>query len=161
MKRPEAAAFVPLGMMPVAQPSDCIDTKLFKLARLMGRHYDAELAKAGLKTTQFWLLTEVLTRGPVRPCDLAEAMGLDPSTVTRNLKPLNASGWVEQGAGTDGRTRRIHITAAGRSKRAEGVRHWSAAQARVRGLLGSRNASELDAVLGECLAIVSAARPLA
>jgi len=138
-----------------AQPWDCTDTKLHQLARVMSRHYDAELGKTDLKTTQFWLLTEVLARGPVRPGDLAEAMDLDPSTVTRKLKPLLASGWLEQGPGTDGRTRTIRITSSGRKKRAEGVRHWSAAQARV-GLLGSRNVSKLDEMIRECLAIVSA-----
>jgi DNA-binding MarR family transcriptional regulator len=119
----------------------------------MSRHYDAELGKAGLRTTQFWLLTEVLVRGPVRPGDLAEAMGLDPSTVTRNLKPLLALGWLDVGPGKDGRTRTIRITSSGRRKRAEGVRHWTAAQTRVHGLLGSRNVSELNAVISDCLEV--------
>lgn len=117
----------------------------------MCRHYDAELRKAGLRTTQYWLLTEVLVRGPVRPGDLAEAMDLDPSTVTRNIKPLLASGWLELGAGADGRTRMIRITPSGRRKRAEGVPRWTAAQARVDRLLGTRNVSELNAVMSDCL----------
>jgi DNA-binding MarR family transcriptional regulator len=143
-------AHIPLTVSS-APPWECTDTKLHQLTRAMNRHYDAELGKAGLRTTQFWLLTEVLVRGPVCPGDLADAMDLDPSTVTRNLKPLLALGWLELGPGKDGRTRTIRITPAGRRKRAEGVRHWTAAQTRLAGLLGSRNLSELNAVISDCL----------
>jgi len=88
----------------------------------MGRHYDAELLKVGLRTTQFWLLTEVLEHGPARPCDLAKAMALEPSTLTRKLKPLVAAGWLELAFGADRRTRSVCITSSGRIKRAEGLR---------------------------------------
>ena len=50
------------------------------------------MAKIGLKTTQYSLLSQVLHRGPIRPGDLAKAMVLDASTLTRNLKPLVAAG---------------------------------------------------------------------
>lgn len=99
---------------------NCTDTKLRQLARLMGRHYDAELRKVGLRTTQFWLLTEILDHGPTRPCDLARAMALEPSTLTRKLKPLIATGWLESAGGVDRRTRSVRITSSGRVKRAEG-----------------------------------------
>jgi len=122
----------------------------------MGRHYDAELGKAGLRTTQFWLRTEVLERGPARPCDLANAMALDPSTLSRKLKPLIAAGWLELTAGADGRTRSVHITSSGRTKRAEGLRCWQAAEARVRELLGAENVKRLDAVIEQSLKAVIA-----
>jgi DNA-binding MarR family transcriptional regulator len=138
------------------QLRDCTGARLHKLARLMGRYYDAELAKVGLRTSQFWLLAEVLLRDSVRPIDLAEAMGLDPSTVTRKIKPLIASGWVEQGPGTDGRTRAVCITASGRKKHAEGVRSWRAAEAGIAAMLGSKTIDKLDAVIGECLEIAAA-----
>jgi len=88
----------------------------------MGRHYDAELLKVGLRTTQFWLLTEVLEHGPARPCDLAKAMAPEPSTLTRKLKPLVAAGWLELAFGADRRTRSVCITSSGRIKRAEDLR---------------------------------------
>ena len=43
--------------------------------RQVARHYDAEVAKSGLKTTQYSLLSHVLKLGPLRPGDLAQAMG--------------------------------------------------------------------------------------
>lgn len=89
----------------------------------MGRHYDAELRKAGMRTTQFRHSTEVvLDHGSARPCDLAKAMALEPCTLTRTLKPLTATGWLKSVAGADRRTRSIRITRYGRMKRAEGQR---------------------------------------
>lgn len=144
--------------MPAAslQRSACTDTKAHQFARLIRQHYDAELSKVGLRITQYRLLTEVLAHGPVRPCDLAEMMSLSPSTLTRTLKPLISTGWVELGPGTDGRTRNVRITAAGRGKCAEGMPHWSVAQAKVHQLIGSRNVSTLHALIGECLMRISA-----
>ena len=139
------------------QPSDCTDTKLHQLARVVTQYYDAELSKVGLRTTQYWLLTEVVAHGPVRPCDLAEAMSLSPSTLTRNLKPLISTGWLNVGPGIDGRTRSVRITTAGRRKCAEGLPHWTMAQARVHELIGSRTVSALHALVGDCLKSMSAA----
>ncbi|CAN7490855.1 MarR family winged helix-turn-helix transcriptional regulator [Variovorax sp. LjRoot84] len=139
------------------QRSSCTDTKAHQLARLVRQHYDAELSKVGLRITQYRLLMEVLAHGPVRPCDLAETMSLSPSTLTRTLKPLISTGWVDLGPGVDGRTRSVRITTAGRSKCAEGMPHWSVAQAKVHQLIGSRNVSALHALIGECLISMSAA----
>ena len=120
----------------------CTDTKLRQLVRLMGRHYDAELRKVGLRMTQFWVLTQILEHDPARPCDLAKAMALEPSTLTRTLKPLIAAGWLEWVAGADRRTRSVRITSSGRMKRGEGLRRWQSADARVRELgIGHRTAS--------------------
>jgi len=147
------------GGSAIARPqrSACTDTKLHQLARLVRQHYDAELSKVGLRTTQYWLLREVLAQGPVRPCDLAEAMSLSPSTLTRNLKTLISTGWLDLGPGIDGRTRSVRITTSGSRKCAEGLPHWTTAQARVHQLIGSRNVSALHALIGECLRSVSAA----
>lgn len=139
------------------RPVDCTDTKLHQLARVVTRYYDAELSKVGLRTSQYGLLTEAMAHGPVRPCDLADSMALSPSTLTRNLKPLISSGLLELGPGTDGRTRSVHITVSGRRKCAEGLPHWTAAQARVHQLIGSRNVSALHALVEDCLASMSAA----
>ena len=104
----------------LARPSDCSNFKLRQLARRVSHYYDAELAKAGLKTTQYSLLSRVARRGPIRPVDLAPAMAIDASTLTRNLKPLLAAGWLLIAAGADGRSHTVAITEAGRDKRNEG-----------------------------------------
>src|SRR5271156_1334356 len=94
------------------------------------------MAKIGLKTTQYSLLSQVMHRGPIRPGDLAKAMALDASTLTRNLKPLAAAGWVMVVSGADSRSHLVAITEAGREKRSEAQRRWKAAQESLNELLG-------------------------
>src|SRR6476620_5694367 len=66
----------------------CTNLRLRQLMRRVARHYDLEIAKAGLKGTQYSLLSHVLKLGPLRPGDLARGMQINASTLTRNLKPL-------------------------------------------------------------------------
>lgn len=118
------------------KPQDCSNAKLRQLTRRVSQHYDHEMAKIGLKTTQYSLLSQVLRRAPIRPGDLAKAMVLDASTLTRNLKPLVAAGWVTVGSGADSRSHLIDLTATGREKRAEAQSRWKAAQESLNELLG-------------------------
>jgi len=121
---------------PIAKPQGCSNAKLRQLTRRVSQHYDHEMSKIGLKTTQYSLLSHVMHRGPIRPGELAKAMVLDASTLTRNLKPLVAAGWVTVGAGTDSRSHLVGITEAGREKRTEAQRRWKAAQESLNELLG-------------------------
>ena len=134
-----------------ARPQGCTNFKLRQLVRRVSQLYDQELAKAGLKTTQCSLLTHVLKLGPIRPGDLAAAMTMDASTLTRNLKPLIAAGWLELAPGEDGRSRSVHLTPAGRDKRAEAQRHWRAAQEQLNQQLGVDTVMALHALADRSL----------
>ena len=138
-----------------SKPQGCTNFKLRQLARRVSQHYDAEVAKAGLKTTQYSLLSHVLRLGPVRPGDLAQAMTLDASTLTRNLKPMVDAGWLEMSAGEDGRSRLVHITDTGRDKRAEAQRHWKAAQENLNQLLGVERVRAIHALVDDSLDLLS------
>jgi len=134
-----------------ALPRGCTNFKLRQLARRVSQLYDHEVGKAGLKTTQYSLLSHVLKLGPIRPGDLAAAMTMDASTLTRNLKPLVAAGWLELAPGDDGRSRSVQITPAGRDKRAEAQRHWKAAQEQLNRQLGIDAVRSLHALLDQSL----------
>jgi hypothetical protein len=94
-----------------AAPRGCTSFKLRQLSRRVSQHYDRIVVGAGLKTTQYSLLSNIDRLGPIRPSDLAAAMAMDASTLTRNLQPLVASGWVEVGPGADARSRLVVATA--------------------------------------------------
>jgi DNA-binding MarR family transcriptional regulator len=141
-----------IGMDVLTKPQGCTNFKLRQLVRRVSQHYDAEVGKAGLKTTQYSLLSHVLRLGPIRPGDLAERMTMDASTLTRNLKPMLAAGWLELSPGEDGRSRLVHITAAGRAKRAEAQRHWKAAQDGLNRLLGIEQVQALHTLVDDSLA---------
>lgn len=140
---------------PLAKPQGCTNFKLRQLLRRVAQHYDGEVGKSGLKTTQYSLLSHVLKLGPLRPGDLARAMTMDASTLTRNLKPLLASGYLELGPGEDGRSRLVHITEAGRAKRAEAQRHWRVAQEALNQRLGLARVNALHALIDESLACLA------
>ena len=140
---------------PLAKPQGCTNLQLRQLTRRVSQRYDVEMARVGLKTTQYSLLSYVVKLGPIRPADLAKAMEMEPSTLTRNLKPLLTAGWVELAAGEDGRSRSIHATPAGREKRAQAQRHWKLAQLSLNQTLGVQRVQALHALIQESLALLA------
>ncbi|WP_334189233.1 MarR family winged helix-turn-helix transcriptional regulator [Noviherbaspirillum sp.] len=138
-----------------SQPQGCTNFKIRQMMRLVSQQYDAELGKTGLKTTQYSLLAHVERLGPIRPGELAQAMRLDASTLTRNLKPLVDAGWLRIEAGTDDRSRSVIITDAGRAKREEAKRYWKAAQDKINRILGVERVLALHALIDDSLALLS------
>jgi DNA-binding MarR family transcriptional regulator len=135
----------------LVKPRGCTNLKLRQMDRVVTRHYDAYIAATGLKSTQYSLLSRVVLQGPIRPSDLAQRMGLDASTLTRNLQPLVAQGWLRQGPGEDARSRLVEATQAGRAKRAEAQRAWKQAQLALNERLGIKRVAALHALLDECM----------
>ena len=135
-----------------APPRGCTNLKLRQLTRRVSQHYDRVVGTCGLKTTQYSLLSFVERLGPIRPGELAAAMEMDASTLTRNLQPLAAQGWVEVGPGDDGRSRVVTLTPAGHGKRAEAQREWKRAQLALNARLGEARVAQLHALLDDCLA---------
>lgn len=132
----------------------CTNFKTRQLGRLLSRHYDAELAKVGLKTTQYSLLTHVFKLGDISPGELARQMGLEASTLTRNLQPMLAAGWVVQEPGLDARSRCIRLTQKGRDIHAEAQRHWKVAQQQVNATLGADRVAALHALIDDCTTLL-------
>ncbi len=132
---------------PAHRPQGCTNLKLRQFMRRIAQHYDAELAHAGLKTTQYSMLSHIDKLGPVRPVDLAASIKVDTSTLTRNLKPLVDAGWVVVEPGTDARSRLVSLTDAGRAKRAEAKRQWRKAQEKLNEVLGTGNVAALHAMI--------------
>lgn len=138
-----------------AAPVGCTNLKLRQLTRRVSQHYDGIVGAAGVKTTQYSLLSYVVKLAPVRPSDLAKVMEMDASTLTRNLQPLVAAGWVDIGPGVDGRSRVVTATEAGRAKRAEAQAEWKRAQLALNERLGVEKVVQLHALLDECLGLMN------
>ncbi len=137
------------------KPQGCTNIKLRQLMRRVAQHYDAEVGKTGLRGTQYSLLSYVVKLGPIRPGDLAREMKIDASTLTRNLKPMVAAGWLAQDAGADGRSRLVSATPAGRDKRQEAQRRWRVAQEGINTALGLDKVVALHALLDDCMGLLS------
>ncbi|MES3014662.1 MAG: MarR family winged helix-turn-helix transcriptional regulator [Pseudomonadota bacterium] len=136
-------------------PRGCSSLKLRQLSRRVSQHFDQIVASTGLKTTQYSLLSNVVQLEPIRPGDLADRMEMDASTLTRNLQPLVAQGWVVVAPGDDGRSRIVVATDAGRAKRDAAQREWKRAQLAFNDRLGEARVARLHALIDECLAAMS------
>ena len=141
-------------MAEAVKPQGCTNLKLRELSRVVTRHYDAHVAPTGLKNSQYSLLSHIVLLGPIRPGELASRMRLDASTLTRNLQPLIAAGWVEQGPGDDARSRSVVATEAGRAKRAEAQKAWKQAQLALNARLGPERVAALHDLIDGCLAVL-------
>jgi DNA-binding MarR family transcriptional regulator len=138
--------------MPPASPSSgCTCDRLRKLTRRITQHYDARLAPAGLRVTQYSLLAHLVGGGPATMSALARLMEMDRTTLTRNLKPLADAGLVEIAPGTDARSRVVSATARGRAARTSARELWRQAQDEVNRALGTDRVAALHAALEESL----------
>ena len=133
------------------RPQGCTNLKLRQLMRRVAQRYDAEVGQVGLKGTQYSLLSYVVKLGPIRPVDLAAGMNVDASTLSRNLRPMVAAGWLTLEAGVDARSRLVQATEAGREKRTEAQRCWRVAQEGVNATLGPQRVIALHALIDEAM----------
>ncbi|KQX39682.1 MarR family winged helix-turn-helix transcriptional regulator [Variovorax sp. Varisp85] len=140
----------------LAKPRGCTSLKVRQLSRRLSQHYDAEVSKSGLKTTQYSLLSNLARLGPSRPVDLASELKMTASTLSRNLQPLIAAGWISLGAGADARSRLVQITEEGDAKRREAQLHWKAAQQKLNALLGVERVLALHRLIDESMELLGA-----
>ena len=129
----------------------CTCARLRKLARRVTRIYDAHLAPQAIKVTQFSLLVNA-ARGTRTVTEFAAELDMDRSTLSRNLAPLAAQGWVHVATGTDPRSRSISVTAAGRRKLKAALPLWRKAQCEVESLLGAAGVGDLHRKIDRALA---------
>ena len=127
----------------------CLGIRVGRLHRLVSRRFDAELRPLGLTLPQLEVLASLtLVGGPVKLSELAGWLGLDRSTVSRNVDVLTRRGLV-QTAGTSptGRTTRVQTSPAGQRALADAETAWTRAQAAVTEALGQQAAGTLDSWL--------------
>lgn len=132
------------------KPLGCTCFKLRKLTRAMSRVYDQHMATVGLKTTQYSVLVNA-AREPLPVAELAERLGIERTTLTRNLKPLIEAQWITLEPGDDSRQRIVTISAAGRAKVKQAYAAWRAAQTEFENLLGTGAVRALHAQLDDTL----------
>jgi DNA-binding MarR family transcriptional regulator len=134
----------------IEKPLGCTCFKLRKLTRTMSRLYDQHMATVGLKTTQYSVLTNA-ARAALPVAELADRLGTERTTLTRNLKPLIEAQWITLEPGADSRQRIVTLTDAGRVKVKEAYVAWRAAQTEFENLLGADAVRSLHAQLDATL----------
>ena len=121
-------------------------------ARVVTRLYDEELRESGLRATQVSVLVAIAVDEVISIAALAKFMGMDRSTLTRNLRPLERDGLVKLGIEGWRRSRTVEITKKGRSRLKDALPLWEKAQAALRRKLGDKRwdliHDDLDAFIG-------------
>jgi DNA-binding MarR family transcriptional regulator len=118
-------------------PVTCLCSNVRRAALALTSRYDEALAPHGLKVTQFSLLRAVDRHGDPNLTGLAEATGLDRSTLGRNLRLLEGLGFVSLSPGEDQRDRVVALTAGGRARLGAAARAWSSVQVSLGEALGA------------------------
>jgi len=117
----------------------CLCLASRRLARVLTQAYDRALSAEGLKITQFSVMAALDYRQgkPTPLAAVADALDIEPSSLTRALGPLVRDGLVEVSHGEDRRQRFGRLTGAGREKLAAAQARWSKVQQQARACLGT------------------------
>ncbi len=110
------------------QPGECISYRLRRAARAIARHYDKALKPAGVRNTQFTLLNTLDMEDDITIGDMAKILGIDATTLTRNLDVLVRRGLVENIRSDDARERHIRLSSTGKEAFTVALPLWQTAQ---------------------------------
>ena len=125
----------------------CAFYKLRRASRVVTQVYDQFLKPCGLAPTQFSLLVALSSAGLITISRLAEAIVMDRTTLTRNLRPLEREGLVKIVPGPDRRTRAVTLTSSGKKKLLAALPLWDQAQHYMAKKLGQGQWQDLKKTL--------------
>ena len=137
----------------IQEVTNCTCLKARRAARHLSRLYDTALQPAGVTANQVGLLAKLFGarlrgRTGLSVGALAELVGMHPSTLSRDIKPLTEQGLISDAPDPrDGRIRNVAITKKGQTRLREAIPAWRRAQAHVQETLGYEVMLSLNALL--------------
>jgi len=122
----------------------CLCLHAQRAARAIARRFDEAFRPLDLKSGQFSLLMSLNRPAPPTLGSVATLLGMDRTTLTANLKPLERRGLVTvEPDPEDKRARRLALTEAGRDLLVDAVPLWEWTQAEIEKALGMSEADRL------------------
>src|SRR5437763_11589350 len=122
----------------------CIAVRLRLLNRVVTNLYGDALRPLGLKVSQLNILTVTALLGLARPAQVCDILQLNASTLSRNVKPLQAHGWLEVVPDEDARAQPFRLTPQGKRLIEKAVPAWEEAQRQATELLGDEGIALLE-----------------
>lgn len=128
----------------------CLCLASRRASRAITRAFERRLRPYGIRATQFSILVTLIERGPSNIGELAESLGVERTTLSRNFFDLIAArGWVKIGVGSeDARSRDVAITKVGRNAIAAALPAWREAQNAAVALLSPAAANAIRSLAG-------------
>lgn len=128
---------------------DCLCYEFRKTARVVINFYDDALKGADLKSNQFLILVAVAFMKSTNFKTLAEFLGIDQSTLARNLVTVEKQKFVAVKPGKNRREKIITLSRKGKQKLASAFPLWQKAQKGVLDKFGVDRWRKLKAEMAE------------
>src|SRR5689334_8021306 len=122
---------------------NCVCFNLRWVARRVTQFFDAEMRRHGIRPTQGSILASLQARDSWTMAELSDWLGMDRTTLVRNLRPLQRDGFVTVAGGGRGRLVELSITAKGRKQIEKLTPAWKSAQRAVVETLGEKRWSAI------------------
>lgn len=114
---------------------------------MITQFYDSVFQAGGHSIAQFGLLHALSISKIATQAQLGGILTIDPTTLSRTLRPLLRKKWIERIPGTDRREQYLQLTSLGRKQLEKAKPSWLRAQERLRESLGDEDWNQLQALL--------------
>ena len=128
---------------------NCACFNIRRVSRLITQFFDAEVRRLGLRPTQMSILGSLAAKTEWGMAELSEWLGMERTTLLRNLQPLQRDGLVRVKGGGRGGHVELEITERGRKALAKMLPGWRSAQDKVVATLGKERWSMIISDLTE------------
>src|ERR1043166_5017864 len=115
----------------LAAMENCVCFNLRWVTRAVTQFFDAELRRHGIRPTQTPILSALAAKPGWAMDELSDWLGMERTTLVRNLRPLERDGLVELSGTGRGCRVSVSITAKGKKDLAKAMPAWRAAQKAV------------------------------
>jgi DNA-binding MarR family transcriptional regulator len=127
----------------MASIENCACFNVRRISRAITQFYDAEAGRHGIRPTQTPILGALKAKDGWSMAELSAWLGMERTTLVRNLRPLQRDGLVRaRGAGRGGHVK-LEITEKGRAALAKMLPAWRSAQDKVVAILGKERWSAI------------------
>ena len=115
---------------------NCVCFNLRWVTRAVTQFYDAEMRRHGIRPTQGSILVSLRSKDSWNMAELSDWLGMERTTLVRNLQPLQRDGLVQAVGGGRGNRVELTITTKGRKQVEKLTPAWKSAQSAVVKTLG-------------------------
>jgi DNA-binding MarR family transcriptional regulator len=127
----------------MASVENCTCFNVRRISRVITQYFDAEVRRHGLRPTQTPILGALQAKNGWGMAELSEWLGMERTTLLRNLRPLQRDGLVRAKGGGRGGHVELEITEKGRTALAKMLPAWRSAQDKVVAILGKERWSSI------------------
>ncbi|PCJ23382.1 MAG: MarR family transcriptional regulator [SAR86 cluster bacterium] len=141
--------------LPTPSDDPCSCFYLRRAARLVTRQYLETMKGTGLKSSQFSILAMVSHHGSLTITDLADKMGLERTSLSRALRPMEKDGLLSISEERERRRRFVELTKQGREDFKKALPLWNKAQQQFKKQLGAQELKTLKSLLKRTAELIS------